>query len=165
MAAAAAAAGRGRRGFRRVSTRYFLPVCFLTNENTQRGIRDKTKRSTERKEMTEDEETGLRRSRHTARADTTELNATSNQIFKLCLLNQPSLRGFSAPLFFSLPFFFFSPPPPAFFFAPCHSPYVLLFRFTTAHFVRSLDPVFQQEVNGQVCSCPTAAELTIRLGS
>lgn len=118
--------------------------------------------------MTENEETGLRRSCHTAQADTTKLNATSNQIFKLCLLNQPSLRGFCSRSFF-LSFVFLFPFFYLFFFTRCHSAYVLLFRFTTARFVRSLarslDPVFQQEVNGQVCSCPTAAELTIRLGS
>jgi len=89
---------------------------------------------------------GLRRLRHIAREDTTKFKAGSNQIFKLYLLNQPSSRGFSSS-------FFPSPPRRTLF-----SPFV---SRPSASLARSP----RQEVNGQVCSCPTAAELTIRLGS
>lgn len=85
------------------------------------GIQSEPGRSTEKKKSGPGKcdrrrRDGLRRSRHAARGDTTKFKASSNQIFKLRLLNQPSLRA---------DFPFYRPPPlPLFHLPPC----VLFFR-------------------------------------
>lgn len=71
---------------------------------------------------------GLRRSCHAVRGDTTKLKASSNQIFKLRLLNQPSLRA-DFPFYLLLPLPLFHP-----------SLCVLFFRFTIARLARSFAP-------------------------